>query len=80
VTAEKAAWTGRSELAGQGHRVSAETVADLLREEGFSLQGKELVGNYKNAGCEWRREGEPARVQRHDVPDLKLGRTGRRWP
>lgn len=38
-------WTAKStrnlaaELTGQGHRVSADTVADLLREEGFSLQG-----------------------------------------
>ena len=28
-----------AELTAQGHRVSADTVADLLREEGFSLQG-----------------------------------------
>src|SRR6266436_6543295 len=27
-----------SELTAQGHRISADTVADLLREEGFSLQ------------------------------------------
>ena len=39
-------WTTKStrwladELTRQGHRVSADTVADLLREEGFSLQGK----------------------------------------
>jgi len=38
-------WTTRStrdladELARQGHRVSADTVGDLLRAEGFSLQG-----------------------------------------
>jgi transposase len=38
-------WTTKStrvlaaELTSQGHRVSADTVADLLREEGFSLQG-----------------------------------------
>lgn len=38
-------WTTKStrklaeELTGQGHRVSADTVGDLLREEGFSLQG-----------------------------------------
>jgi transposase len=37
-------WTTKStralaaELTGQGHRVSADTVADLLHEEGFSLQ------------------------------------------
>lgn len=27
-----------AEFAGQGHKVSADTVGDLLREEGFSLQ------------------------------------------
>src|SRR5260370_24349467 len=38
-------WTAKStrhlaaELTRQGHRVSADTVRDLLREEGFSLQG-----------------------------------------
>src|SRR5689334_21802106 len=38
-------WTTKStrtlagELTRQGHRVGADTVADLLREEGFSLQG-----------------------------------------
>jgi DDE family transposase len=38
-------WTAKStrvlagELTRQGHRVSADTVGDLLREEGFSLQG-----------------------------------------
>src|SRR3954470_21828153 len=38
-------WTVKStrqladELGGQGHRVCADTVGDLLREEGFSLQG-----------------------------------------
>jgi Rhodopirellula transposase DDE domain len=38
-------WTAKStralagELAGQGHKVGADTVGDLLRAEGFSLQG-----------------------------------------
>ena len=38
-------WTAKStrvladELTAQGHKVSADTAADLLREEGFSLQG-----------------------------------------
>ncbi|MFJ5532670.1 ISAzo13 family transposase [Streptomyces sp. NPDC093261] len=114
-------WTTKStrhlagELTRQGHRISAETVADLLREEGFSLQGnaktiegkqhpdrdgqfryineqakehqstgdpvvsvdtkkKEVVGNYKNAGHEWHREGEPVRVRTHDFPDPDLGK------
>ncbi|WP_155053910.1 ISAzo13 family transposase, partial [Streptomyces blattellae] len=114
-------WTTKStrrlaaELTRAGHRVSADTVAALLREEGFSLQGnaktvegaqhpdrdaqfryinerakefqaagdpvvsvdtkkKELVGNYKNAGQEWHRAGEPVRVQTHDFPDRELGK------
>ncbi|MFB7508385.1 ISAzo13 family transposase [Streptomyces broussonetiae] len=114
-------WTTKStrhlagELTRQGHRVSAETVADLLREEGFSLQGnaktiegkqhpdrdgqfryinerakdhqaagdpvvsvdtkkKEAVGNYRNAGGEWHREGEPLQVRTHDFPDPELGK------
>ncbi|MBT2381137.1 ISAzo13 family transposase, partial [Streptomyces sp. ISL-111] len=114
-------WTTKStrqlaaELTRQGHRASADTVAAVLREEGFSLQGnaktvegaqhpdrdaqfryindqakdfqaagdpvisvdtkkKELVGNYKNAGHQWRREGDPVRVRTHDFPDADLGK------
>src|SRR6266436_4751479 len=99
-------WTAKStralaaELTRQGHRVSADTVGDLLRAEGFSLQGnaktiegkqhpdrdaqfryineqarahqdsgypvisvdtkkKELVGEFKNGGREWRPKGQP---------------------
>ncbi|WP_238426872.1 ISAzo13 family transposase [Streptomyces adustus] len=108
-------WTTKStrklaaELTRQGHRVSADTVAGLLREEGFSLQAnaktiegtqhpdrdaqfrylneqardhrdagdpvisvdtkkKELIGEYKNAGREWRPAGQPVRVNTHDFP------------
>ena len=106
-------WTTKStrtlagELARQGHQVSADTVGDLLREQGFSLQGnartvegrrhpdrdaqfryiseqvkarqeagepvisvdakkKELVGEFRNAGRQWRPMGRPARVRDHD--------------
>jgi len=114
-------WTAKStrnlagELTAQGHRVSADTVADLLREEGFSLQSnaktiegkqnpdrdaqfgyindqakthqqagqpvvsvdtkkKELIGDYKNAGREWRPAGDPTRVATHDFPDEERGK------
>ncbi len=114
-------WTAKStralaaELTRQGHRVSADTVGDLLREEGFSLQGnaktiegkrhpdrdaqfryisdqvreyqaardpvvsvdakkKELVGEFKNGGRQWRPKGQPARVSTHDFPDRELGK------
>jgi hypothetical protein len=90
-------------------------VADLLHEQGFSLQAnakmiegtqhrdrdgqfrylnervsayldagqpvvsvdtkkKELVGDYRNAGRQWRPAGEPARVRDHDFPDEELGK------
>jgi hypothetical protein len=114
-------WTTKSmrNLAGTltagGHRVGADTVASLLREQGFSLQGnaktvegkqnpdrdaqfryineqvkqyqadaqpvvsvdtkkKELVGEFKNAGREWRPAGDPVKVDVHDFPDKELGK------
>jgi hypothetical protein len=114
-------WTAKSartladELTGQGHRVSADTVGDLLRAEGFSLQGnaktiegtrhpdrdaqfryiseqarahqdsgdpvisvdtkkKELAGEFKNAGRDWRPKGQPAAVRTHDFPGDSAGK------
>ena len=114
-------WTTKStrnlagELTRQGHKVSADTVGDLLREEGFSLQGnaktiegarhpdrdaqfryiseqvkahqatadpvisvdtkkKELVGEFKNAGRQWRPAGQPAAVRTHDFPGDSAGK------
>ena len=114
-------WTAKSvrTLAGalreQGHRVSHETVAKLLRALGFSLQAnrkmtegashpdrdaqfghinqtvksalaagepaisvdtkkKELVGDFKNAGREWRPKGDPDLVLTKDFKDKQLGK------
>jgi len=108
-------WTVKStrtlaaELTRQGHKVSADTVRDLLHEQGFSLQGnaktiegkqhpdrdaqfryineqarahqdagdpvisvdtkkKEQVGEYENAGRQWRPKGDPVKVRDHDFP------------
>ncbi len=35
---------------------------------------KELVGQYRNAGRQWRRHGEPVEVHTHDFPDRELGK------
>src|SRR6266567_1891161 len=114
-------WTAKStrklaaELTAQGHKVSADTVGDLLRAEGFSLQGnaktiegkqhpdrdaqfryineqarahqdsgdpvisvdtkkKELVGQFKNGGREWRPQGQPVATRTHDFPDDSAGK------
>ena len=113
-------WTCKSvrQLAGELRRhrydVGPTTVARLLREAGYSLQGnrktreggshpdrnaqfefinkrvkafqrrgqpvisvdtkkKELVGDFKNGGREWRPEGEPEEVRVHDFQDPALG-------
>lgn len=114
-------WTTKStralaaELTRQGHRVGADTVGDLLRAEGFSLQGnaktiegrrhpdrdaqfryineqvkahqgagdpvvsvdtkkKELVGEFANAGREWRPKGKPVATRTHDFPGDSRGK------
>jgi hypothetical protein len=35
---------------------------------------KELVGEFRNAGREWRPKGEPRKVKTRDFPDKKLGK------
>ena len=35
---------------------------------------KELIGNYKNAGSDYCREGRPRRVEVHDFPDAEKGK------
>jgi hypothetical protein len=114
-------WTTKStrklaaELTAQGHKVSADTVGDLLRAEGFSLQGnaktiegkqhpdrdaqfryineqarahqasgdpvisvdtkkKELVGEFRNGGREWRPKGQPVATRTHDFPEDSVGK------
>jgi len=103
------------ELRAAGHPTNPQTVSELLRREGFSLQGnaktlegaqhpdrdaqfryiedqsrrrleagqpvvsvdtkkKELVGEYKNQGREWRAKGDPRQVKVHDFMDTTLGK------
>jgi hypothetical protein len=108
-------WTSKgtrvlaAQLTEEGHPVSHQTVADVLRHLNYSLQGtrkteegeqhpdrdgqfrfineevrkalaakrpvisvdtkkKELVGNYENAGRQWRRTKAPPQVKVHDFP------------
>ena len=104
-----------AELSSAGHPVGPDTVARLLREQGFSLQAnaktiegaqhpdrdaqfrylneqaqahlatgdpvisvdtkkKELVGQYRNGGAEWRPAGQPEQVKVHDFIDPVLGK------
>jgi len=114
-------WTCKStrrlsrELGAQGHPVSHTRVAQLLKEQGYSLQAnrktregthhpdrnaqfehinalvkrqlaagepaisvdakkKELVGDFKNAGREWRPAGRPQEVRVHDFIDRRKGK------
>jgi transposase len=114
-------WTTKStrkladELRTRGHKVGADTVGDLLRAAGFSLQGnaktiegqrhpdrdgqfryineqvkdhqgtadpvisvdtkkKELVGEFANAGREWRPKGQPVATHSHDFPGDSTGK------
>jgi hypothetical protein len=114
-------WTCKStrrlaeELCRQKHPISPGTVANMLRDLGYSLQAnrktregeqhpdrnaqfeyisqqvrrlqkrgqpvvsvdtkkKELIGDFKNAGVEWRLQGEPEEVRVHDFQDPALGK------
>ena len=114
-------WTCKSirrlseELTRQRHAVSPNTVAQLLKEAGYSLQAnrktkegashpdrdaqfqyinglvrraldqgrpaisvdtkkKELIGDFRNAGREWRPAGTPEEVRVHDFVDKTLGK------
>lgn len=111
----KSTRTLAGELIARRHAISHVTVAQLLHEQGYSLQGtrkteegtdhpdrdaqfrhinaavrkalragnpvisvdtkkKELVGNYANAGRQWRREGTAVHVNGHDFPGPEVPR------
>jgi hypothetical protein len=40
---------------------------------------KELVGNFRNAGREWRPKGQPRQVKVHDFEDKQLGKVAPIW-
>jgi Rhodopirellula transposase DDE domain len=51
-------------------------VAQAKRQPVVSVdtKKKELVGNYRNGGCDYRPKGDPRRVNVHDFEDKKLGK------
>src|ERR1700674_5395221 len=65
-------------LQAQGHQVSRTLVAELLNVAGYSLQAnrkkKELVGDFRNNGREYRPQGHPEAVRVHDFLIKELGR------
>jgi hypothetical protein len=50
------------------HQVSGEPVVSV------DAKKKEIVGEFKNAGREWKPKGQPERVSTHDFPDEELGK------
>jgi len=61
----------------QFEHINARVRADLRQGEpaiSVDTKKKELVGNFKNAGREWRPRGQPQPVQVHDFVQPELGR------
>jgi hypothetical protein len=62
---------------GQFHYINTQATAFLAANEpviSVDTKKKELVGNFKNNGREWRRQGTPELVNVHDFIDPKLSR------
>ena len=61
----------------QFEHINAEAKAFLASEEpviSVDAKKKELVGDFKNAGREWRPQGDPEQVRVYDFPIPELGR------
>jgi hypothetical protein len=61
----------------QFHYINTQATAFLAAKEpviSVDTKKKELVGNFKNNGREWRRKGTPELVKVHDFIDPKLSR------
>ena len=52
----------------KAHRATGDPVLSV------DAKKKELVGDYRNGGREWRPAGEPVPVNTHDFPDAELGK------
>src|SRR5512145_617132 len=61
----------------QFEHINAKVVAAQTKGEpvvSVDTKKKELVGNYKNAGSDYRPQGQPVRVNVHDFADKELGK------
>jgi len=68
---------GHIDRDAQFHYINDQAKTFLAADEpviSVDTKKKELVGNFKNNGREWRPEGEPELVNVHDFIDPKLGR------
>ena len=57
--------------------INAEVLAAQAAEQpviSVDTKKKELVGNYRNAGHEWRPKGDPRQVKVHDFVDKQIGK------
>lgn len=52
----------------QDHQLAGEPVVSV------DTKKKEIIGEFKNAGRQWRPAGDPVRVDVHDFPDDELGK------
>jgi hypothetical protein len=61
----------------QFEHINAQVLAAQARGQpviSVDTEKKELVGNYRNAGSDYRPKGEPIRVKVHDFEDKQLGK------
>jgi hypothetical protein len=61
----------------QFEHINRQVVACQRRHQpvvSIDTKKKELVGEFKNPGEEWRPKGKPEKVKVHDFPDKKLGK------
>jgi hypothetical protein len=56
------------------NRTCAEALQDRQLVISIDCKKKELIGDFKNAGREWRPKGEPELVRVHDFKDKQLGK------
>ena len=57
--------------------INAEVLAAQAADQpviSVDTKKKELVGNYRNAGSDWRPKGDPRRVTVHDFVDKQIGK------